>query len=127
MNDPVATLRAIQDSSTDRVAQDLASLLNRARELGVVVCADVDEDGTVYSVESTNRHADVWWSPSAQQWKAGEHTVQDEIDDANHDPRWGASPSWRCWIARHDECEPAGPEAGCTCTCHAGTAKEEQR
>lgn len=28
------------------------------------------------------------------------------------------SPSYRCYIHRHLDCEPDGPEAGCKCTCH---------
>lgn len=45
-----------------------------------------------------------------------------EIEDANHDPRWGAAPSYRCYMTRHRDCQPNGPEAGCTCGCHTEEA-----
>lgn len=30
---------------------------------------------------------------------------------------WGDAPSFRCYVARHLDCEPDGPEKGCTCSC----------
>jgi predicted secreted hydrolase len=33
------------------VAQDLAALLNRAHDLGIAICPDVDSEGISYSIE----------------------------------------------------------------------------
>lgn len=36
-----------------------------------------------------------------------------------------SSPSYRCYIHRHLDCEPDGPEAGCGCHCHRSKTAEE--
>jgi hypothetical protein len=40
-------------------------------------------------------------------------------DDALNDPfgLWGPSPSYRCYVNRHKQCEPDGVDAACTCQC----------
>lgn len=40
-------------------------------------------------------------------------------DEELNDPFdiWGSKPSYRCYIARHRDCETEGPDAGCTCSC----------
>jgi len=65
-----AVLRQIQADGVARIAHDLASLLQRAYELGIAVCADVDAEGTDYSIESTHSDADVRWEPAMKCWTA---------------------------------------------------------
>lgn len=45
--------------------------------------------------------------------------VERSQDETLNDPYqlWGKHPSYRCWIARHGQCEPEGADEGCTCSC----------
>lgn len=40
-------------------------------------------------------------------------------DELMNDPfdLWGRSPSYRCYVGRHKDCEIEGAETGCTCFC----------
>jgi DNA-binding CsgD family transcriptional regulator len=40
-------------------------------------------------------------------------------DEELNDPYnlWGPKPSYRCYAARHGQCEPEGADLGCTCSC----------
>lgn len=79
--DHAATLRRLQDTARHRIARDLASILQRACEMGIAICPDVDPDeGISYSVESARGHADVWWDQAAKQWQTEAHTVADGGD-----------------------------------------------
>lgn len=51
--------------------------------------------------------------------------LPDEEPDLNHEDVlfvFGSSPSYRCYVSRHEDCEdgPGEPEDGCTCACHGG-------
>lgn len=51
--------------------------------------------------------------------------LPDEEPDLNHEDVlfvFGRSPSYRCYVSRHEDCEegPGQPEDGCTCACHGG-------
>lgn len=37
---------------------------------------------------------------------------------ADHEIYNGPKPSYRCYVTRHLDCQPEGPEKGCTCRCH---------
>lgn len=45
--------------------------------------------------------------------------VERSQDETLNDPYqlWGKHPSYRCWVARHGQCEPEGADKGCTCSC----------
>lgn len=64
--------RSHVDMSALQLAQDLASLLNRARELGIAICPDVDSEGISYSIEwafgGEHRDLDVEWLPNSTEW-----------------------------------------------------------
>jgi hypothetical protein len=60
-------------ASAVQVARDLVSLLNRARDLGIAVCPDVDDrEGTSYSIEwafdGARWDLDVEWRPGSAEW-----------------------------------------------------------
>lgn len=38
-------------------------------------------------------------------------------DEEERDSTFGLRPSYRCFVGRHEGCEPDGAEQGCTCTC----------
>lgn len=51
--------------------------------------------------------------------------LPDEEPDLGHEDAvftYGRSPSYRCYVSRHEDCEegPGQPEDGCTCACHGG-------
>jgi hypothetical protein len=51
--------------------------------------------------------------------------LPDEEPDLAHEDTiflYGSSPSYRCYVSRHEGCEdgPGMPEDGCTCSCHGG-------
>lgn len=60
------------DDSAKAMARDLASLLNRALDLGAAICPDVDRnEGTTYSIEwnfGGSHHLDVEYDAHANQW-----------------------------------------------------------
>lgn len=60
------------NTNAEALARDLASLLNRAHDLGIAVCPDVDYDeGTSYSVEwhfGGPCHLDIEYDTAAEQW-----------------------------------------------------------
>lgn len=64
--------RAYVDTSAIQVARDLASLLDRARELGIAICPDVDPEGISYSIEwasdGISRDISVEWVPDRAKW-----------------------------------------------------------
>lgn len=45
-----------------------------------------------------------------------------KTDRELNDPEglWGPAPGYRCWVGRHDECEPLGADESCTCSCGMG-------
>lgn len=47
-----------------------------------------------------------------------EHTRLSQELQEQEDRYLGPKPSYRCFVARHKDCEPDGPEAGCTCQHH---------
>lgn len=62
------------------------------------------------------------WGAKAEEYLS---SLPDEEPDLNHEDvihLLGRSPSYRCYIARHEDCEngPGQPEDGCTCSCHGG-------
>lgn len=59
-------------ASAEALARDLTSLLNRAQDLGIAVCVDVDyEEGTSYSIEwvfGDPHYLSVEYDHSAKVW-----------------------------------------------------------
>jgi hypothetical protein len=58
-----------QADATARLATDLASLLQRAFEIGACVVPYSDDEGTVYAVEGPTALI-VEWDPAANRWNA---------------------------------------------------------
>lgn len=60
-------------AATTALARDLTSLLNRAKDHGVAIVPDVDDDGISYSVEwyfADQHHAlDVEYDPVERKWQ----------------------------------------------------------
>lgn len=56
-----------------------------------------------------------------------EGTAMDK-DRALNDPLglWGPTPGWRCWVGRHDECQPLGADESCSCACGIGGHGHDQ-
>lgn len=64
----VKVLENFQAVAIQRIAHDLASLLQRAVETGVCICPDVDDEGITYSIEGQFGDADVEWDDKTKQW-----------------------------------------------------------
>ena len=58
-----------QADATNRLAADLASLLQRAFEIGACIVPYVDREGSLYSVEGPTALT-VDWDPAANRWNA---------------------------------------------------------
>lgn len=58
-----------QADATTRLAADLASLLQRAFEIGACIAAYSDDEGTTYSVEGPLTFT-VEWDPVSDRWNA---------------------------------------------------------
>lgn len=56
-----------------------------------------------------------------------EETPMDK-DRALNDPLdlWGPTPGWRCWVGRHEDCEPLGADESCSCACGIGGHRMDQ-
>jgi 5S rRNA maturation endonuclease (ribonuclease M5) len=74
-NYPTDHTEALQrhiNASTSALARDLASLLNRAKDHGVAIVPDVDDDGISYSIEwyfADKHHAlDVEYDVMTSEW-----------------------------------------------------------
>jgi hypothetical protein len=69
-------LTNMQAKGVQRLAHDLASLLQRAFEMGICLCPDIDEDeGNSYILEAQHGEATVEWNAADETWEV--------VDDAS--------------------------------------------
>lgn len=115
-------MEALESALPDDPEDGHLRLTHRERAVEAILAAVADHDRRVQAVvELTHLSEDLEDDiQRATEGVEGAAALAMHTSDPNHDPRWGREPSYRCWVARHTDCDPSGPEAGCTCSCHVG-------
>lgn len=83
-------------------------------------CPREGESGKTFRERCMERH---------REWLKTAEDLPDEEPDLNHEDtrdRLGPSPSYRCYVSRHGDCEveKGQAEEGCTCACHPGAREK---
>jgi hypothetical protein len=75
MNDVRGILLRHATLSAFHIASDLTALLNRASDIGVAICPNVDTEGIDYSIEwvieGERVYLDVEWDAARKRWIVG--------------------------------------------------------